>query len=81
MILVNTRNLEAEMARNGIIKKDIVNLIGKTYKTVQSRFNGKSEWTYEECIMIRDRLFPTLTLDYLFPYDNREKADNMSEKR
>lgn len=73
MISVNPRNLEAEMARNGIIKKDIVELIGKTYKTVQSKFNGKSEWTYEECVMIRDSLFPTLTLDYLFPYEKTEQ--------
>lgn len=69
MIIVNSRNLEAEMVREGISRKDVAELLGVSDRTIYSRINGKSEWTYGECIMIKENLFPDLTLDYLFPYE------------
>jgi hypothetical protein len=62
-------NLEAEMKRRGISRNDIAICLSISYSTVHSRFNGKSEWLYNECLKIRDTFFPDLDLDYLFATD------------
>lgn len=66
MLTVNCKNLEAEMKRHNISRMDIANLLNVSYSTIHSRFNGNSEWIYNECVLIRDSFFPELTLDYLF---------------
>ncbi len=68
-IVVNCNNLEAEMKRNKISRMDIANYIGCSYRTINSRFCGESQWGFDECVMLRDRFFPEMSLDYLFPYD------------
>ena len=68
MIVVQCHNLEAEMKRIGIARKDIAEFLNCSYRTVHSRFNGESQWLYEECVMIRDKFFPEMELSYLFPY-------------
>lgn len=71
---VDLKNLEAEMKRNNISRNDIANLLGISYRTVHSRFNGESEWGYSECVKIRDSYFQGMSLDYLFQpiYDKEE---------
>ena len=66
MITINCNNLEAEMKRKRISRMDIANLLNVSYSTIHSRFNGNSEWLYNECVFIRDTYFPHLELDYLF---------------
>lgn len=66
---VKVENLEAEMKRNKISRSDIANLLGLSYRTIHSRFNGESEWGYAECVKVRDTYFPDKTLDYLFATD------------
>lgn len=66
MVTVNCNNLEAEMKRKGISRMDIANLLDVSYSTIHSRFNGNSEWLYNECVLIRDTYFHDLELDYLF---------------
>ena len=66
---VKVENLEAEMKRNKISRSDIANLLGLSYRTIHSRFNGESEWGYTECVKVRDAYFPDKTLDYLFATD------------
>lgn len=66
---VKVENLEAEMKRNKISRSDIANLLGLSYRTIHSRFNGESEWGYAECVKVRDTYFPDKTLDYLFVTD------------
>ena len=68
MVTVNCNNLEAEMKRSGVSRKDLASYIGCSYRTIHSRFNGESNWTYAECVAIRDHFWPGLELDYLFPY-------------
>lgn len=63
---VKVKNLEAEMKRNKISRSDIANLLGLSYRTIHSRFNGETEWGYSECIKVRDTYFPDMSLDYLF---------------
>lgn len=66
METINLSNLEAEMKRNKITRSDIARLLGLSYRTIHSRFNGESEWNYSECVKIRDAYFPDMLLDYLF---------------
>lgn len=68
---VKVENLEAEMKRNKISRSDIANLLGLSYRTIHSRFNGESEWGYAECVKVRDTYFPDKTLDYLFVTDEK----------
>ena len=63
---IDLKNLEAEMKRKDISRNDIANLLGLSYRTIHSRFNGESEWGYSECVKIRDHFFPDMALDYLF---------------
>lgn len=70
MYRVNCKNLEAEMKRYGISRKDIAQLLGVSYSTVHSRFNGTSQWLYEECVAIQKEYFPNSELDYLFDVQN-----------
>ena len=71
---VKVENLEAEMKRKKISRSDIASLLGLSYRTIHSRFNGESEWRYSECVKVRDTYFPDKTLDYLFATEE-EPAD------
>jgi plasmid maintenance system antidote protein VapI len=46
-------NLEAELARAGIDKKEIAKVIGKSKNTIYSRLNGKTELTLSEARIIK----------------------------
>lgn len=72
VITVKLNNLEAEMKRIGINRLDIAKLIGVSYRTVHSKFNGESQWQYAECVLVRDTYFPEKELSYLFPYAQQE---------
>ncbi len=72
MVAVNCNNLEAEMKRKSISRTDIANLIGVSYSTIHSRFNGNSEWLYNECLLIRNTYFMGMELDYLFSTEKGE---------
>lgn len=74
-IKIDVSNLEAEMARNNISKKDIASFLGCSFRTIYSRFNGESQWTYAECVAIRDHFWPELELDYLFPYRREDNPE------
>lgn len=66
MLKVNNKNLEAEMKRYGVSRKNVANLLELSYSTIHSRFNGILPWTYEECVTIQQELFPDSELKYLF---------------
>lgn len=59
-------NLELEMKRKKITKKQIADCISVTYDTVLKKFCGKTDWWREECEKIRDEFFPNMTIDDLF---------------
>lgn len=63
---VKVDNLEAEMKRKKITRNDVASLLGLSYRTIHSRFNGESEWGYAECVKVRDAFFPDMDLGYLF---------------
>lgn len=72
---LNLRNLEAEMKRIGISRSDIADTLNVSYRTVHSRFNGESEWSYADCIKVRNKYFPDMTLEYLFQIDNSDSGE------
>lgn len=76
---VKVENLEAEMKRKKISRSDIASLLGLSYRTIHSRFNGESEWGYSECVKVRDTYFPDKTLDYLFTTEEDPAEQEGSE--
>lgn len=65
-------NLNAEMARYGIKRKDIADRIyNGRVATVSERLNGKFPMDIDEAVSIRDEFFPNLTIDYLFDKNAR----------
>ena len=59
-------NLEAEIARRGIKKKDIAEELGISYKAFSNKRLGNSPFTYDEVCMICNCFFPDLDERYLF---------------
>ena len=76
---VKVENLESEMKRKKISRSDIASLLGLSYRTIHSRFNGESEWGYSECVKVRDTYFPDKTLDYLFTTEEDPTEQEGSE--
>ena len=76
---VKVENLEAEMKRKKISRSDIASLLGLSYRTIHSRFNGESEWGYSECVKVRETYFPDKTLDYLFATEEDPAEQEGSE--
>lgn len=63
------RNLKAEMSRYDINNCDLARILEVTPKTVSNKMSGTSEFTRGEMAKIKKRLFPHLTMDYLFDTD------------
>lgn len=59
-------NLRAEMARNNVTVPEVATAAGKSVAATSKNLNGKGEFSVTEGLMIRDKLFPVLTLEYLF---------------
>ena len=59
-------NLEAEMARKGLSKKDIAETLGVRTATVYDKLKGKHPFTLDEALKIKNKYFPAFTLEYLF---------------
>lgn len=68
---VRLSNLEKEMKQKGVSRNDIAKLLGLTYRTIHSRFNGESEWTFSECVKVRNKYFPGMNLERLFSANER----------
>lgn len=59
-------NLKAEMARSGVSKEDIKNLLGCSMRTVDNKLDGTTDFTVPEAFKIRDYFFPNQRMEYLF---------------
>ncbi len=60
------RNLEAEMAREGITRKDLAETLGVRYATIIDKMKGRYSFTLDEAFKIRNEYFPNLSFEYLF---------------
>lgn len=68
------KNLSAEMTRYGVSNTDLQNVMGCSSKTVTNKLNDMTEFSISEAIKIRDALFPTLRLEYLFARAEQDSA-------
>lgn len=62
---MDCRNLRAEMARNGISRKKVGEVVGLGQSSISYRFNEKNDFLVGELVKIRDTFFPELSLDYM----------------
>lgn len=61
------QNLEAEMARIGLRRKDVARALGKTPETISAWMEGReSGFPVAYAFKLRDRYFPGLSIEELF---------------
>lgn len=60
------RNLEAEMVRQGITRKDLAQLLDVRYATIIDKLKGKFSFTLDEAFKIKNSFFSNLSFEYLF---------------
>ena len=65
-------NLKAEMARNNILIEKLMEVTGKSRSGVSNNLNGKGAFTVDEAIKIRNSIFPSMTIDYLFSLSDKQ---------
>lgn len=68
------RNLEAELARKQISRKELAEKLGITATTLSFKLNGKSKFSLEECVEIKRLLGTEEPIDYLFAQDEAQGA-------
>ena len=59
-------NLQAELSRVDMCNKDLAEMIGVDPSVVSRWFNGKQKMPVSACFLIKERVFPRLSIDYLF---------------
>lgn len=60
------KNLKAEMARTGVSKEDIMNLLGCSLRTVDNKLDEITDFTIPEAFKIRDAFVRNMRMEYLF---------------
>lgn len=68
------QNLKAEMARYSITSADIAKKISRSERNVRDKLNGEFQFTIEEAKIIKDELFPGMSLEYLFAKSNGKET-------
>ena len=71
-------NLKAEMARSNMGIKDLMEVTGKSRPGVSNNLNGRGKFSADEAILIRNSLFPKLSIDYLFAPEAKETNEDGS---
>lgn len=59
-------NLKAEMARSNYGIKDLMDVTGKSRAGISNNLNGRGKFSIDESLKIRNSLFPSMSIDYLF---------------
>lgn len=70
------RNLEAEMVRHDISRKDIAKFLNLRYATIVQKLNGTYSFKLNEAMLIKKEFFPDLTMEYLFQIEEKQKMKN-----
>lgn len=68
------KNLEAEMAREKVTRKDLADLLDVRYATVIDKLKGRFSFTLDEAFKIRNRYFSNLSFEYLFETEKDKTA-------
>lgn len=65
-------NLDAEMVKKGVKRKDLaVRFYNGRTATASDKLNGKTPLLLDEAVNIQTSFFPELSLDYLFAKDEK----------
>ena len=64
------KNLKAEMAREGFSNDNIAKALGINVSTVSAKLNSYDRLKLSEAKKIQSKLFPNLSIDYLFATDD-----------
>lgn len=59
-------NLKAELVRKNMSQEELARIIDIDNKTLSFKMLGKSKFNVDEMWLIKNQVFPDLTLDYLF---------------
>lgn len=65
-------NLKGEMAKNDISIEELSKLLNIHRNSVANKLRGKSSFSVEEAIKIRDTFFPKMELEELFRKEGEE---------
>ncbi|MGL4571826.1 MAG: helix-turn-helix domain-containing protein [Clostridium sp.] len=60
------RELLGNLAKKGMSKKELAEIVGITEKTLFNKLNGKSDFTWSEVKRIRKVVAPEVSLEKLF---------------
>lgn len=60
------KNLEAELSRKGLSKKELSELTGIEYKTILNYLSGATVINLKSMLLIKKKVFPDFSVDYLF---------------
>lgn len=71
-VLLMYRNLEAEMVRHSISRKDVATFLNVRYATVIDKLSGRYPFRLEEALDIKRKLFPKLSIEYLFQSEDKK---------
>lgn len=73
-------NLEAELARKKISRKDVAAIIGCSTGTASLKMNGKATFTMPEAKAIRNFLKVKESIDYLFATETESSDSTVMQK-
>ena len=62
-------NLQIEMENRGVSEAAVAVAAKRTTRTIQNWFDGVGEPTYSQALAIRNDLFPSMEIEYLFASD------------
>lgn len=71
-------NLMGEMAKRKIKKYKVAQELGIHVNSFRSKLNGKTSFSIDEAIRIRDTFFPGYDIKYLFQTDEGGEKDASS---
>lgn len=62
-------NLEGEISKRGILKKDIAKTLGLTNKALSCKLTGRVDFWYREVCILQSKYFPDVSKDTLFKHN------------
>ena len=71
-VVLMYRNLEAEMVRHSISRRNVANFLNVRYATVIDKLSGRYPFRLEEALDIKREFFPKLSIEYLFRGENKK---------
>lgn len=73
-------NLDAELARMKMTRKELAAEIGVTATTLSLKLNGKTDISLSECLHIKEAIKSDKSVDYLFATDPEEARPEPADR-